>query len=136
MSSYNIEIEKEHVLEVVDAWLEGWSNKDSETILKHVSDDIIAHMPNMPSIIGHDGLEDFIQNYYLKRPLGPVTHEEYSIDVSESGDLAYEIGRHDHIVFDESGDPHVAPWNHIILLKKIKGDWKIIAISETNINPR
>lgn len=37
---------------------------------------------------------------------------------------------HDHVGIEESGNTHVSPWNYLIVLEKIEGEWKIIAISE------
>jgi ketosteroid isomerase-like protein len=135
MSSLDIEAEKKLVAQVVDEWLEGWSNKDIDVILKHVSKDFVLQLPipEWSTIIGLGGLKKYVLEYYMSRPLGPVTHEESQIGVSASGDVAYEIGRHDHVVFDESGSSRIAPWNHLIVLKKTQREWKIIAISETNV---
>jgi len=115
MSSVDVESEKKLVAQVVDEWLEGWSNKDLDVILKHVSDDFVMQVSiqNWSKIIGREGLEKYVLEYYMKRPLGPVTHEESQTGVSASGDVAYEIGRHDHVVFDESGGSRIAPWNHL-----------------------
>lgn len=133
MKEINFETEKGLVTHLIDKWLEGWSKKDVDIILKYLSSDITAHLPNMSSINGVKELTDFFFEYYRKRPLGPVIHSKSLVDISESKDMAYEIGRHDHVVIEESGDTHKVPWNHIIILKKIEGEWKIIAISETNV---
>ncbi|MHA2432866.1 MAG: YybH family protein [Candidatus Thorarchaeota archaeon] len=131
----DLESEKQLVAHVIDEWLEGWSQKDVDVILKHVSDDFVMQLPiqSWSNIIGREGLKEYVLEYYMKRPLGPVTHEESQIGVSGSGDLAYEVGRHDHVVFDDSDSSSIAPWNHLIVLKNIKGEWKIVAISETNV---
>jgi ketosteroid isomerase-like protein len=134
MSSVDIKAEKV-VAHIIGDWLEGWSNKDLDIILKHVSDDFVMQLPiqNWSKITGREGLRKYVLDYYMKRPLGPVTHEESQINISASGDVAYEIGRHDHVVFDNSGGSRIAPWNHLIVLNKIEGEWKIVAISETNV---
>ena len=88
-------------------------------------------MPNWSNIIGPEGLKEYFLEDYVKHPLGPVTHGESQIGVSASGDLVNEIGRHDNVVIEEFSNTHVSPWNHLNVLKKIEGQWKIIAISET-----
>ena len=135
MKEIDLENEKVLVAQVIDEWLEGWSRKDVDVILRYVAEDFVLHLPlpNWSTIIGPDGLKEYVLEYYGKRPRGPVTHGKSQIGVSASGDLAYEIGTHDHVVIEESGSTYVAPWNHLIVLKKIEGEWKIIAISETNI---
>lgn len=131
----DLKTEKEMVAQTIDEWLKGWSHKDVDVITRHVAKDFVGHLPNRSSINGLEGLRDFVLEYYNKRPFGPVIHAESQIDVSASGDLAYEIGRHDHVMIEESGSQAVRPWNHLIALKKIDGKWKITAISETNISP-
>jgi len=61
---------------------------------------------------------------------GPVHYRESKITVSDSGDLAYDVGRHDHVVYDKSGGSSVVRDNHFIVLKKINGVWMIDGISE------
>jgi ketosteroid isomerase-like protein len=133
LEEIDLKYEKELVAQLIDKWLEGWSRKDIDVILRHVAKDFVGQspMPNWLKITGPEGLKEYFLESYVKAPLGPVTHAESHIDVSASGDLAYEIGRHDHLVTEESGNTHVSPWNHLIVLKKIEGEWKIIAISET-----
>jgi ketosteroid isomerase-like protein len=135
LNDTNLETERKDVARVIDKWLDGWSRQDIDIILKYVAHDFVLQLPieNWSKINGKDELKKYVQKYYMKRPLGPVTHEESLIGISSSGDLAYEIGRHDHVVFNESGGQHIVPWNHLIVLKKILGEWKISAISETNV---
>jgi len=135
MKEIRLENEKKLVAQVIDKWLEGWSGKDVEVITRHVANDFVAHLPNRSSINGLEALKDYVLEYYNKRPFGPVLHVESQIDVSTSGDLAYEVGRHDHVMVEESGSHTVRPWNHLIVLKKTDGKWKVTAISETNISP-
>ena len=134
MNEIDLETEKELVAQVIDEWLDGWSRKDAEVIMEFVANDFVLHMSENPASIGLAALRDFVQEY-SKLPLGPVTHEVSRIEVSASGDMAYEIGTHHHVVIEGSGSQYVEPWNHLIVLKKINGQWKIIAISETNIKP-
>jgi ketosteroid isomerase-like protein len=90
-------------------------------------------MPGSAPILGHEGLKGIMEAY--KTVLGPIHHVESTITVSDSGDVAYEIGRHDHVMYDGSGGSHRSAWNHIIVLKKVDGVWLIDGISETNIEP-
>ncbi len=134
MKEINLEAEKEQVAHVINEWLEGWSRKDEEVIVKFVANDFVLQMSESPIFIGLEALRDFFQEYSLL-PLGSITHEEARIDVSAAGDMAYDVGTHYHEIFEESGSTYIEPWNHLIVLKKIQGHWKIIAISETNIEP-
>lgn len=91
LEEIDLKYEKELVVQLIDKWLEGWSQKDVDVILKYVSSDVVAQLPNMPSINGSEKLKEFFFTYYNKRPLGPVIHSKSLVDVSETGDVAYEI---------------------------------------------
>ena len=123
--------ESVRVKAVIDGWLKAWSEKDADGILAPLSDGFVAHLPNSAPVIGYEGLKEFV-GVYKSFSLGPVIHSGSVISVSGSGDLAYEVGRHDHVVYEKSGGSHLSPWSHIIVLKKVDGVWRIDGISETN----
>jgi ketosteroid isomerase-like protein len=125
--------ESARVKEVLDGWFKAITEKDNDGILAPLSDGFVNHLPNQAPIIGREGLRGALEAY--KAVLGPVYHVESVITVSDSGDLAYEVGRHDHVMYGESGASYMSPWNHIIVLKKVDGRWLIDGISETNIEP-
>jgi ketosteroid isomerase-like protein len=84
------------------------------------------------------GLKTIINQYLnsqARAVLGPIYHTASKITMSDSGDVAYEIGRHDHIMYDWSGGSQRSFYDHIIVLKKVDGKWMIDRISETNTEP-
>jgi ketosteroid isomerase-like protein len=121
------------IKQVIDDWFNAVTKIDRNGTLAPLSDEFVSHMPGRPPILGREGLWGRMAAY--KDVLGPIYHVESKITVSDSGDVAYEIGRHDHVMYDESGSSHLSPWNHIIALKKVDGVWLIDGISETNIEP-
>ena len=57
------------------------------------------------------------------------------IDVSESGDMAYQHGTHHHVIMEVDVESRVSTWKQLIVLKKIDGVWKFVAMSETSLGP-
>jgi ketosteroid isomerase-like protein len=127
------EKESAKVKQVLDDWFNAVAKNDRNGTLAPLSDGFVSHMPDRPPIQGREGLWGAMAAYV--GVLGPIYHVESKITVSDSGDVAYEIGRHDHVMYDESGSSHLSPWNHIIVLKKVDDVWLIDGISETNIEP-
>ncbi|MFH1180280.1 MAG: nuclear transport factor 2 family protein [Candidatus Bathyarchaeota archaeon] len=125
--------ESVRVKKVLDDWFNAMTEQDYDRFLTPLSDEYIQHLPGTAPIVGREGLKGIFDAY--KAVLGPIHHVESKITVSDSGDMAYEIGRHDHVMYDGSGGSHLSPWNHIIVLKKVDGVWLIDGISETNIEP-
>lgn len=62
-----------------------------------------------------------------------MTLGESWIDIYCSGDFAYEYGTHNHVRFDVDGKSYISVWKQLIVLKKIEGVWKVVAMSETNL---
>lgn len=125
--------ESEKVKKVIGDWLNAMGKVDRSGTLSPISDEFISHMPGSQPFIGKEGLWGIMEAY--KAVLGPIYHTASKITVSESGDLAYEIGRHDHIMYDGSGGSSRSSYDHIIVLKKVDGRWLIDGISETNTEP-
>ncbi len=121
------------VKKVIDDWLTAMGKIDREGTLTPISDGFISHMPGSQPYVGKDGLWGIMEAY--KAVLGPIYHTASKITVSDSGDVAYEIGRHDHIMYDGTGSSHRSSYDHIIVLKKVDGKWLIEGISETNTEP-
>lgn len=127
------EAEAVKVKKVIDDWFNAMAKIDKEGTLSPVSENFVSHMPGAPPFVGKDGLWGIMEAY--KKVLGPIYHTNSSITVSESGDIAYEIGKHDHIMYDGSGGSHRSSYDHIIVLKKANDNWYIEGISETNTSP-
>lgn len=121
------EIESAKVKKVIDDWLNAMSKKDLEGIYKPISPGYVQHLPGVAPIRGLEGFKGVIDEYLPQ--FGPTTHIESAITVSDSGDLAYAIGKHDHVMFDKSGSTKVIDL-HFIVLKKVEGAWLIDGISE------
>jgi ketosteroid isomerase-like protein len=125
--------EEVKVKQVIDDWFDAMSKIDREGTLAPISDGFVSHMPDSAPFVGREGLWGIMEAY--KKVIGPIYHVKSKVTVSDSGDVAYEIGRHDHIMYDGSGGSSRLSYDHIIVLKKVDGAWLIDGISETNTEP-
>ncbi|MCX6653879.1 MAG: nuclear transport factor 2 family protein [Candidatus Bathyarchaeota archaeon] len=133
MAHLNQNKESAKVKKVIDDWFNAMSNIDRNGTLAPISDEFVSHMPGSTPFVGREALWGIMEAY--KTILGPIYHVESKITVSDSGNVAYEIGRHDHIMYDGSGGSNRSSYDHIIVLKKVDGVWLIDGISETNTEP-
>lgn len=131
--THNRDSEIETLYQIVDKWMDAWTQKDRASIMNPLTDDFFFHIPNMSPTNGKDTLGTFVNSDKLEY-IPPARHVESRITISASGDLAYAVGKHDHIL-NESGVTRYSPWSHVILLRKIEGVWKICGESETNDEP-
>jgi ketosteroid isomerase-like protein len=127
MANSNKVAESVKVRKVIDDWLNAMSKKDLEGIYKPISPGYVQHLPGVAPIRGLEGFKGVMEEYLPQ--FGPTTHIESAITVSDSCDLAYAIGKHDHVMFDKSGSTKLIDL-HFIVLKKINGTWMIDGISE------
>jgi ketosteroid isomerase-like protein len=116
------------VKKVIDDWFNAMTRKDLDGIYRPISDDYVQHLPGRPPVIGLSGFRGVIDEYLPV--FGPVHYRESKITVSNSGDIAIDVGRHDHVVFDKSGGSSTVRDLHFITLKKVEDRWMINGISE------
>jgi len=121
------EAESVKVKTVLEDWFKAMTEKDLDGIYKTISPDYIQHLPELAPIVGLEGFKGVMEQYL---PIfGPTTHIESKITVSGSGDLAYAIGSHDHVMLDKP-DKYTIIDKHFIVFKKVDDVWLIDGISE------
>jgi len=134
MSSVDIEAEKKAVEKTIKKWYKAATDMDLDSFMELAADEFVLLNPGRDVILGKDGFRDFFYEYGGGSH-GPVSLGESQIDVSESGDMAYQHGTHHHVILDGDVESHVSTWKQLIVLKKIDDNWKFIAMSETNLGP-
>lgn len=127
------EIDKKAVESKIKEWYRVATVMDLDLFMELAADEFVLLNPGRKAITGKEEFRKFFYEYGGK-PMGPVTLGESYIDVSESGDMAYQYGTHNHVIWDDGDKSQVSVWKQLIVLKKINGVWKIIAMSETNLN--
>lgn len=108
-------------------------NTDIDDELSHFAENSVLIPPNHPPLIGikaiRPALEEIVKNKInLGIPKGPDW-----IEVSKSGDLAYDFGKYK--IETEGPDGFVSERGYYIsIYKKIDGQWKFMGQSWSNIS--
>ena len=133
MTTMDIEAEKKAVEKTIKKWYKAATDMDLDSFMELAADDLALLNPGRDAILGKDGFRDFFYEYGGGSH-GPVSLGESVVNVSESGDMAYQHGTHHHVILDGEVESHVSTWKQLIVLKKINGRWKFGAMSETRLS--
>jgi ketosteroid isomerase-like protein len=119
-----------HVKMLVD------QNTDVNEEMSYIAEDAVLVPPNGPLIEGKEVFEALIKN--MKKTewdLGKPGRGVKTLEISASGDLAYDIGKYD-IVNKTPEGPVRSKGYFVTLYKKIEGQWKFMGQIWNNIEPK
>ena len=122
----DIEAEKKKIWEANQDWyrLEN-ENKVDEIFEKYVTDDLILQVPGMPQFVGREASYAFMKPF-IEDVLISIDGKSAQLEVSASGELAYDLGNSTAIVNSPEG-PVEDKQKYLIIWKKIDGKWKAVA---------
>jgi len=119
-----------HVKMLVD------QNTDVNEEMSYIAEDAVLVPPNGPLIEGKEVFEALIKN--MKKTewdIGKPGRGVKTLEISASGDLAYDIGKYD-IVNKTPEGPVRSKGYFVTLYKKIEGQWKFMGQIWNNIEPK
>ncbi len=126
----NPEEEEQQIRKLTQQWLEVESNKDLDSSLTFIAEEGV-YLPNdWPTLHGHQEISKFLQAAF-DLPMGKISGGTEKIEVSASGDMAYEFGRTE-VPFHFPDRDTVFKTHYIVVWKKINGHWKAVATSVGN----
>ena len=123
MSSADIEAEKGKILRIYAQWLEMEERKDVEGPMRFIAEDAIFSPPNGPMVRGFEGIREH-RKAFLNQPSVSTNVDTERVEVSSSGDLAYQLVK--YRVVREGGD--VGEWNACLVWRKEDGDWRCVLL--------
>ena len=108
--------------------------QNTEQALAFWADDAIVQGAGSPQIQGHDAIRALYDSFFGSGQLKQFEGTTSYLEVSQSGDLAYEYGVNRFVLTGPSGDlldmgKYLAVW------KKIDGEWYAAALSFTSDAP-
>ena len=126
MNMVNIEAEKKKIREANQDWyrLEN-ENKVDEIFEKYVTDDLILQVPGMPQFVGREASYAFMKPF-IEDVLISIDGKPAQLEVSASGELAYDLGNSTAMVNSPDG-PVEDKQKYLIIWKKVDGNWKAVA---------
>ncbi len=108
-------------------------NTDVDKSMSYIAEDAFLIPPNGPLIEGKEVFESIIKE--MKKTewdLGKPGRGVRTLEISASGDLAYDIGKYDIVNKTPEGD--VRERGHFVTVyKKIEGQWKFMGQIWNNI---
>jgi uncharacterized protein (TIGR02246 family) len=115
------------------AWSQAAHAKDLDKTVSYYADDASALPFNAPIATGKDAIRQLWQ-HLMSLPGFSLTFAPTRIDISKSGDMAYEIGTFELKTNDAQGNPTTTPGKYVVAwTKNAKGQWKVEAdIFNTN----
>ena len=106
--------------------------KDVEGSLAFLAKDAVAQPAGVPQLGGHDELRGMFEAVFASlAEFGATTTR---LEVSASGDMAYEYGVNRIVVAGEDGNL-VDIGKYLAVWKKVDGEWLVAAVSFTSDAP-
>jgi ketosteroid isomerase-like protein len=133
MKEVDIEAEKKILTRIGDKMtVDHTSNIDD--IMKYVADEAVLIPPNSSIIDGAKAIREAVKEM-IKTKVISMSGGDYRLEVSKSGDLAYDIGQF-RIVNQGPEGPIKEEGYFVTLYKKIDGQWKFMGQIWNNVNPK
>jgi ketosteroid isomerase-like protein len=132
----DIQAEKDAILKLSGIWTEAIRNKNVEDMMSVMAPDAIFMLQDMPLFEGEEAIRESFVAWYADTTIDFSTFQAETLDlqVSSSGDMAYERGREQYTINAPEGMIEVRnKW--IDIWKKIDGQWKAVVVIGNNDNP-
>lgn len=106
--------------------------RDADKLALFFAEAAVVHVANMPPIEGRAAIRQFYGNMFRFLTGSIATPEK--IDVSESGDLAYGIGRVTN-EFDRPEGPVKYTGKYVLVWRRSGGDWMVVLYGVSSNQP-
>jgi len=128
----NVEVEKQIIARLGREWWEAWNRKDIDAEMALIADKILVQSAGMPQFVGKKAYREFMEEYY--KTLVSTIGESSRIEVSSSGDMAYDAGIMKVILKGPEGTIEDEQ-KYFAVYQKIDGEWKCTVLSSSSDNP-
>lgn len=118
------EAEGEKVMQLSREWAESAASGDVEKTLSYWADDAIVMMAGQGKLHGKQAIRQMVEESF-RTPGFKITWQPQSVEVSESGDIAYLVEESQVTFTDSTGTPVTLRNNAVTIWKKQSdGSWK------------
>lgn len=116
--------EGEKVMQLSREWAESAASGDVEKTLSYWADDAVVMMAGQGKFHGKQAIRQMVEESF-RTPGFRITWQPQSVEVSESGDIAYLIEESQVTLTDSTGAPMTLRNNAVTIWKKQSdGSWK------------
>jgi uncharacterized protein (TIGR02246 family) len=126
----------EAAIRAADAeWVKAIATKDIQQSTSYYADTAQLFAPNAPAAQGKDAIQKAFTGL-LAMPDFALTFGPTQVEVSRSGDLAYETGNYELTTNDKKGKPQTTKAKYVVVWgKQPNGTWKALVDSPTTTTP-
>lgn len=122
----------QRIRELGTAWVAAIGAKDIAAIQNFYASDAMFLAPNAPPAQGHQAIGEAWRGL-VQLPGLVMTFGAIRVEVSESGDLAYDVGTY-ALGYDAASGRVNDNGKYVVVWKKVGGEWKAMAdIFNTNL---
>jgi uncharacterized protein (TIGR02246 family) len=114
------------IRELDRSWSQAAQNKDLDKMVADYTDDASVLPYNEPIVTGKKAIRELWQHMF-SLPNTTVSFGPNKIEVSKSGDMAYDIGWAQIASKDAQGKDTVEKGKYVVVWKKLNGKWKVAA---------
>jgi len=136
MSSVDIEGEKKEIRRIFIEHMAAYDKKDLDKTVELFSEDVIVQRANIPQFQGKKAIkEDYKKSFEsLKNSTSSTTEEAMYVEISSSGDMAWNCGNYTSH-YTRTGDTRIVKGKYIIAWRKVDDRWKVAAYCVTSSLP-
>ena len=126
--------EEQRIRELDRAWVAAIAKKDAAAVGKLYADDGRLMPPNAPMVVGREAVAE-TWGQLFKLPGFSLTFEPQHIEVSEAGDMAYDVGTYSLSLTPEGAARVQDQGKYVVVWQKVNGEWKVKADIFNSNNP-
>ena len=101
---------------------------DVDEVVSYFAEDAIVQPSNSPQIQGKESIAKMYQQFFSLEQLKEFHAKGADIVISESGDLAYQVGINRTVLAGDHG-PQVLKGHWMIVWKRIEGKWLVAVMT-------
>ena len=122
----SLAVDDSEKIETINAqWIKAFEQRDFQSMQALFTPDSLLLSPNEPAVEGSEAVAEVWKSWADFNNVA-FAWSTNRIDVSSSGDMAYDYGWYT-FTFDSEGGRVENKGNHIVVWKKIDGTWKVAA---------
>ena len=123
-TSVDRKVEGEKLMQLSREWSASAASNDLDKTLSYWADDAVVMSPGQPSMKGKNAIREMMEST-AKIPGFRISWEPLSVEVSQSGDMAFMIEKNQVTVNDSLGHP-ITEFNKAVTIwkKQPDGSWK------------
>ena len=132
----DVKAEGEKLMQISREWSQSASTRNIEKTVSYWAEDAVVMSAGQPPVKGKKAIRQMVEDSY-KIPGFHINWEPESVEVSESGDMAYMIERSQITIHDSSGKAITEYYKGVSVWKKQPdGSWKnVVDISNADPSP-